>query len=100
MTAARTPVTGGARSWPVFDRHGERIHVGDTLRAQCCVGRYGQTRIITFKVKEAYWPYCQQCVEGCVVGTDYDRDAEALRCAHVHNDFEHGHETWAEIVKL
>jgi hypothetical protein len=103
-----TLVTGGAGKWPILDKHGKRIHVGDRIRAQICVGRLGQTRIVETTVTEAHWQYCSMSVpyrmfEGGAeqwgtIGTEYDFADKVLRCYHEHRDFEHGHETWAEIV--
>jgi hypothetical protein len=89
------PCTGGNAHSPIYDRHGERIHVGDKLRVQHCVGRYGQTKVEEMTVTEAHWTYCQHGV----AGTEYDFAANVLRCKHTHHDFEHGHDTWAEIIK-
>lgn len=87
-------VTGGAERWPIFDRHGRQIRVGDRLRAQICTGPYGQTKIVEVEVRSAHWTYCQ---EGGV-NAEYDRASNTLRCYHRHVDFEHGHETWAEVI--
>jgi hypothetical protein len=94
----RVAVTGGANRYPIFDRFGARLHVGDRLRAQCCVGRYGQTRIIETTVTDAHWDYCQMNTQGCVISAEFDFAADVLRCRHVHRDYEHGHETWAEVI--
>lgn len=90
----RVPVTGGKGKWPVFDRHGVRIHVGDRLRVQYCSGRYGQTRQELMTVENAHWDYCQEG-NACTV---FDFSANALRTMKTHHDFEHGHEAWAEII--
>lgn len=92
---ARIPCTGGNDRFPVVDRNGVRICVGDTLRVKHCVGPYGQTRTSEMTVTEAHWQYCQHGV----AATRFDFQTNTLRCASVHNDFEHGHETWAEIIK-
>lgn len=97
--ADNVPVTGGTDRFPVFDRHGTRIHVGDTLRAKVCTGPYGQTKIVTAVVTDAHWQYCQMNVPGNLIGTAFDFKARVLRCYHKHEDYEHGHETWAEVVK-
>ena len=98
----RTPVTGGADRWPVFDRHGARIHVGDRLRAQVCTGRYGQTAIIETIITKAHWPYCQWNppeAPRTVVRAEYEpSQPRALRCYYRHTDYEHAHEAWAEIL--
>lgn len=99
-----TPVTGGGSRFPVLDRHGVQIKVGDQLRAQVCVGRYGQTRIIETTVTEDHWPLCSLYVAGGPYGgysinSHFDFDGRVLRCYHQHRDFEHGHEQWAEVIK-
>lgn len=98
MTSAREPVTGGVDHFPIYDRHGTRLHVGDRLRAQCCVGRYGQTRTIETTITRAHWPYCCLNAEGCVVTTQFDHSARVLRCYYRHHDVEHAHEAWAEVI--
>ncbi len=35
-------VTGGAERWPVYDRFGTPICVGNKLLVQHCVGSHGQ----------------------------------------------------------
>lgn len=99
-------VTGCGARYPVVDRHGVRIKVGDRLRAQVCVGRYGQTRLIETVVEQAHWPLGQYCTqdggkgkETYVIPVRLDGKVRVLHCATVHRDYEHGHETWAEVVK-
>lgn len=96
-------VTGGAGRWPIYDRLGRRIRVGDTLRAQVCVGRYGQTRVIVCVVTEAHWSYCQMTAADSggtarVVSAELASNPTRLVCYNRHTDVEHAHETWAEIV--
>jgi hypothetical protein len=91
-------VTGGTGHWPVLDRHGRPLRVGDRLLAQVCVGPYGQTERIEATVQDAHWQYCQMVVNGRVIGTEFDRAAQVLRCARTWNDYEHGHQTWAEVT--
>jgi hypothetical protein len=104
-------ITAGSGRLPVVDRHDKPIHLGDKLRIQHCVGRYGQTMITEFVATEAHLPYTQlnfpckpywhsnnQQLSSGVVGFDYDAVRKVLRGHHVHNDFEHGHETWIEVV--
>jgi hypothetical protein len=96
----RVPVTGGAEHWPIVDRFGQRLYVGDRVRAQCCVGPYGQTCVIEATVTEAHWPLCQlnpPAHPRCVIDTTFDHAHQILRCARTHRDVEHGHDTWAEV---
>lgn len=102
----RIPCTGGAGRWPIFDRHGVRIHLGDRLRAQVCIGPYGQTEIIEIEVTEVHWQYCQspsgtKSRDGRFhsASTEYDFKEHVLRCYRKHEDVEHGHEQWAEIIQ-
>ena len=37
---------------------------------------------------------------GVSVRADYDFKTDKLWCRHTHHDFEHGHETWAEIMEV
>lgn len=91
----RAIVTGGKGHWPMVDRHGTPIRVGDTIRYQYCSGRYGQTKVgQPITVTDAHYDYCQ--IGGA--GFHYDFKANVLRGYHQHTDFEHGHETWVEIV--
>lgn len=97
----RTPVNGV--KFRVFDRYAREIHVGDRLRWQETAGRYGETRIKegTVSRPELSW--------GCIV-TDNGtvrvhwewkpKDGpEGLYCRHVNDTYDHGHETWAEIIQ-
>jgi len=99
----REPCTGASALYPIVDRHDKRIHVGDRMRAQVCVGPYGQTAIVEFTVTEKCWTYCQHTAvdrsgKPQCVSAEYDPKAKVLRCYHRHQDVEHGHETWAEII--
>lgn len=95
----RIPCTGGTKHFPIYDRNGVRVCLGDTIRAQVCVGPYGQTRVIEGIVDQAHWQYCSFCINGKSVSTTIDFELDRLVCHRVHNDFEHGHETWAEVIK-
>jgi hypothetical protein len=73
------------------DRHGRLLRLGDLVRVQHCVGRYGQTQITEGRVT-ALGEYGGLTLDGAryvvVPPEGY----------HRHVDFEHGHETWVEIV--
>lgn len=95
MSDARIPVTGCYKRFPLLDRHGKQIHVGDRIRYQYCSGRYGQTAIGECLVEQSHYPYGQ-------IGhaTFYlTPDRTAMEGRHVHEDFEHGHEKWVEIIE-
>lgn len=89
----RIAVTACDDRFPVVDRHGVRVHVGDTLRVRHCVGPYGQTAETLHTVQNAHWLYGS---DGPVTAR-YDYDARVMRCAYVHTDPEHSHEVWAEV---
>jgi hypothetical protein len=86
------------------DRHGRQLEVGQIVRVQHCVGRYGQTDIVEGRIK-AISPYgvvtldqawgrgSTQIVAGVVTVTVSRTGYDKL------DDFEHGHEKWTEIIK-
>lgn len=97
-----TPVTCRADRVPAYDRHGVQLCVGDYVRAQVLAGRYGRTKIVEGRVLESHLPYGQ-------FGAKLDgQSSEVFLNAHFisgfdigymcNTDFEHGHETWCEIV--
>jgi len=89
------PVTGCAKRFPMLDRHGHQIHVGDRLRYQHCTGRYGQTSISETVVTQPHYPYGS--IDSAHFHLDFDH--LVLRGFHHHDDFEHGHTTWVEILR-
>lgn len=93
----RVPVTGCSGRFPMVDRNGQQIHVGDTIRAQVCTGRYGQTAIVETVVLNEHEPYGQIYAKTRTISFEFKNGI--LKGHHLHNDFEHGHETWCEIVK-
>ena len=95
-TKNRIPVTGCIGRHPMVDRFGCQLHVGDRIRAQVCVGRYGQTSIVETIVPNAHEPYGLISAGVRTIGFHY-RDGKLIG-QHVHNDYDHGHETWVEIV--
>jgi hypothetical protein len=72
------------------DRAGKPLKLGQRVRVKHCVGRYGQTRID----------------EGVITavgpgGVTLDQTKWVTvnpRGYYKHQDFEHGHEIWTEIV--
>jgi hypothetical protein len=91
----RTPVVGGLHGVPMVDRYGTRLHVGDTIRYQHCTGPYGQTRIGTTVVTESRYDYPMIGH----AGFEHDSKTGTLRGYRKHEDFEHGHEKWVEVVQ-
>ena len=90
----KTVVTGCLKNYPMEDRNGKPIHVGDRIRYQHCVGRYGQTAISETVVTQAHYPYGQIANAGFHL--DWGRNV--LVGYYKHDDVEHGHETWVEII--
>jgi hypothetical protein len=94
----REAVTGGAKRWPMVDRHGRPLYKGCKIRAQVCTGRYGQTRIVEGMVDQAHYEYCCVIVGEHTADFQFDSSAGLLRGYHKHVDFEHGHETWVDLI--
>lgn len=90
----RIPVTGCAKRFLMVDRNGTQIHVGDRIRYQYCSGRYGQTAIGETIVTESHYQY------GSIgnAAFRFDFKTDQLVGKHSHNDFEHGHQTWVEVL--
>lgn len=94
---------------PVVDRYGKPVCVGDRIRAQVCVGRYGQTKIhegvVCEQSKEApaHAQYSQLLfrTDGGKLeyaGVEYGGSNSTVgKCYRNHEDFEHGHESWVEV---
>lgn len=93
-TSKPVVVTGCKDNYPMEDRNGKPIHVGDRLRYQHCVGRYGQTAISEAFVALPHYPYGQ--IDSA--NFDFDFKRRVLVGYHKHDDFERGHETWVEII--
>lgn len=92
-----------------FDRYGVPLEVGQRVRVQHCVGRYGQTRIVTGILRKigqygnVYVTTEPPSDEGRCMYPKFERDPnlgeDAMRGYHEHRDFEHGHETWIEVIE-
>ena len=95
----RIEVTGCASRFPMVDRHGRRLEVGDVLLAQVCVGRYGAVKQFRVTVKDAHYPLGFIDAQDGLVNFQYDAGTNTLRGYLQHRDFEHGHEQWAEVVE-
>jgi hypothetical protein len=83
------------------DRTGQQISVGQIVRIQHCIGRYGQTEIVEGQI-ESISPYggvtLRQAIrDGVSLGTIY---VTVTRTGHEKfDDFEHGHEKWTQIIR-
>ncbi len=87
-------VTGCANRYPMVNRHGRHIAVGDRIRYQHCVGRYGTTALGETDVTEPHYPY------GRIANAVFDLDfkANVLRGYRENHNWEHGHVTWVEVL--
>ena len=87
----------------VYDMNGTRIHVGDILEWQETSGAYGQTKRGRGTVKDAELLYGRIITTGGTIQTHWEwkpKDGpEGLYCRHENHTYEHGHKTWARIVK-
>jgi hypothetical protein len=105
----------------IVDRARKPLSVGQVVRVQHCVGPYGQTDIVEGKI-EALHPELRGATlrltkptttrashdaprrlvsvgEQFYVALPGEWDGQVYLCSRVFDDFEHGHETWAEIVE-
>ena len=104
----------------IVDRHRKPLEIGQKLRVQHCVGRYGQVRIdegvidqidttfrgVTIKLTQPGYRYFRDRREPVAAGQplylalsgEFDIARGQFHCYRKHDDFEHGHEAWAEIV--
>lgn len=99
------------------DRHGTELEPGQDIRVQECVGRYGQTRVVEGTIEKLYAPssvtirLSESCtpfndeVRGNGINYLQQRKAGEIYTVsvppngyHKHDDFEHGHEVWIEVV--
>lgn len=97
-----TPLTSRLDAIPVYDKNGIQVCLGDALKAQICIGRYGQVTQIDAVADKAHLQYGSLIssrngkvetlfFNGFMIA-GYDIGLNAFV------DFEHGHETWIEIV--
>lgn len=93
---ARAPLTGCVGRFPMVDRNGVQLHVGDKIRAQVCVGRYGRTQLVETVVTNAHEMYGTLYSGGTSIPFAF-RDG-VLVGYNRHFDFDHGHETWVQIL--
>lgn len=73
------------------DRHGRELKIGQIVEIQHCVGRYGQTRIEEGEITHFGL--------GGVTLDGWKWVTIAPNGYHKHDDIEHGHEIWTEIVE-
>lgn len=94
---------------PVFDRHGNPICIGDSIRVKRCVGRYGETiteeGIVVPQTDDNpehadYGNFRYRNNKGKIecAGVRFDYQTQQAVCYTKHNDFEHGHERWVEVL--
>jgi hypothetical protein len=94
------------------DRNGITLALGQHIRIQVCVGRYGQTAI-----RQGYIVKLSPQWGGVNIRTDFAFDEDCGRFGvetraagssvyvtvpqegyQRHDDFEHGHEKWSEVI--
>jgi len=96
---------------PVFDRNGKPICLGDRIRVKRCIGRYGQTvteeGVVVEqspredqKTQTSFGQLAYRDKNGSLqyAAVEFDRATKRGVCYHKHNDFEHGHERWVEVL--
>lgn len=99
------------------DRHGNPVGIGARVRMQECAGRYGQTRIISGTITNInQWngvelnldadttPFVEYSKFGRTeyrLGSNYYIPSVFQNGIgyRKHDDVEHGHETWLEVIK-
>lgn len=84
------------------DRNNLTIAEGQRVRVRHCVGRYGQCKE-TDGILDSMDPYggmrLQIAHELVYIPFTWERvDKGIFRGYHRHYDYEHGHETWVEII--
>ncbi len=99
MAIQAVGVTGGAGRFPMVDRHGRQLKVGDTLLAQVCIGRYGRVKQVQVTVNEPHYqlPFLD-APGGGVINFHYDAESHLLRGYYDHTDVEHAHEQWCDVI--
>lgn len=90
----RIPVTGCTARYPMLDKDGVQLTVGDMIQYQHCVGRYGQTAICIGIVTQRHYP---TGMIGSAVFR-FDHASRTLIGSSVHEDPVHGHETWVKVM--
>lgn len=87
----------------VFDADAKPIYVGDVLEFQYTSGPYGQTKIGRGVVTREKLVYGEIVTTGGCVNTHWEwhpvDGPEGLYCRHENHSYDHGHKTWARIVK-
>ena len=102
------------------DRHGRQLELGQHVIVQQCIGAYGQTQRVKGVLRQLDPTYQGAVLELTEPATRHLRDHnehvpagklfrvslpgrfsaadDSWTCYKVHDDFEHGHEAWVEIV--
>lgn len=104
------------------DKNGLELHVGDIVRVQETSGRYGQTRsfaarLLDAVIAEGAYGLRAVIVEGGFtvygscgnshysIGSEYllqlktTKHGDQYWCHHTNQDWEHGHDTFVEIIQ-
>ncbi|ASJ88512.1 MULTISPECIES: hypothetical protein [Pseudomonadaceae] len=96
------PLTSRADWLPVYDRNGVQICLGDKLRAQISTGRYGAVGMVEAVAAPKHLPYAalsaQRNGKDCSIYFNAYFVSGFDVGYHCSNDFEHGRETWVEVV--
>lgn len=100
-----------ARKLPVFDRYGAKVCVGDRVKVRRCVGRYGEcVEELGTVVDQSglhgpsnvalYGQFDYRTDKGKIeyASIGYQHATEQAVCYSRHDDFEHGHEKWVEVI--
>lgn len=102
----------------IVDRSGKPVAVGAKIRVQQCIGRYGQTQIVEGTISQLTEfngavltldkPARQRRHDHWVtlepgklffVSLPGEFDGDRYVCARKFEDFEHGHETWVDVIQ-
>ena len=100
-----------------LDKNGKEMKPGMRIEARYCSGPYGETKTVTGTLKsidcysgltvtldKAHNYVCRNVCYVAKAGEDYyvamhtDVKGDVVTFYHRHNDFEHGHETWAIVL--
>lgn len=103
-----------------YDRNGKEFKNGQTIRVQECIGPYGQVAQFTAKILDVHHPDAAYLTRLLLLterrpsvrstgssrpaGTEIaaeltDWNGSIYKAYHRNNDYDHNHETWAEILK-
>ncbi|MBG6083069.1 hypothetical protein [Rubrivivax gelatinosus] len=104
----------------IIDRHNKPLQVGLSIRIVHCVGRYGRVQCDEGVIEEIDRTYrgltlrlandsYRHTRDGRIpvksgeqvyysLPGQFNADSTVFRCFKVHEDIEHGHEAWVEII--